>query len=123
MTPLPSMIQAPPMHDIRLFAKALLAGTHSIAALRAEFCTGEDPLVDLTGFTEEQLAAHDNCKVLPTPAICRYLAAEDELSDATIDSMELALERDYNIRPPWFIGSFRSNKGKALDYFYLLREQ
>lgn len=68
----------------------------------------------------------DNCKVLPTPAIQRYVASDDTLTNHTIDMMELALEKAYQIAAPWCITSMRSgseeNGNLAVDYFYLLKE-
>ena len=68
----------------------------------------------------------NNCKVLPTPAIQRYIASDDALDDHTIDMMELALEKNYNVAAPWCITSIRSgsveNGDLAVDYFYLLKE-
>jgi hypothetical protein len=111
------------MHDIIALAKTIFAGTHSIEALRAEFEMPDNEFADLSSVLPDQLAAFEGFKVLPTPAVCKYLATGDELSTETIDSMEIALERDYNIQAPWFITSVRGPGGKSLEYFYLLCER
>lgn len=68
----------------------------------------------------------DNCKVLPTPAIQRYLASGDTLTNHTIDMMECALETAYQVTAPWCITSMRTgseDEGNLnVDYFYLLAE-
>jgi hypothetical protein len=68
----------------------------------------------------------DNCKVMPTPAIQRYIESGDILTDHTIDMMELALEKAYQTEAPWCIVSMRSGSEEAgtlnLDYFYLIKE-
>jgi hypothetical protein len=83
----------------------------------------DDP-VCLASFPTE--AWVNNCKVLPTPAIQRYIESEDVLNNHTIDMMELALEKNYNVAAPWCITSMRSgseeNGDLAVDYFYLLKE-
>jgi hypothetical protein len=68
----------------------------------------------------------ENSKVLPTPAIARYLESDDTLTDHTIDMMELAIEKAYQVSEPWCIVSIRDGaEGQgnlAVRYFYLLRE-
>ena len=69
----------------------------------------------------------ENCKVLPPPAIQRYLDSDDTLTTHTIDMMELAMERDYKLLPPWCITSIRSgteeDENLAVEYFYLLKDE
>lgn len=68
----------------------------------------------------------DNRKVLPTPAILRYLDSDDTLTDHTIDMMEEALETAYQVTSPWCIVSIRDGSQEegdlAVRYFYLLHE-
>lgn len=69
----------------------------------------------------------DCCKVLPTPAVQRYLDSGDTLTNHAIDMMELALERDYGVSAPWCVVSHRKGREAdgtlAVDYFYLLQER
>jgi hypothetical protein len=68
----------------------------------------------------------DYCKVMPTPAIARYLESDDTLTDHTIDCMEMAIETAYKVMPPWCITSMRDGTEEdgnlSLRYFYLLKE-
>ena len=68
----------------------------------------------------------DNGKVLPIPAIQRSIESDDILSNHTIDMMELALEKSYNVSAPWCITSMlkgsEENGDLAVEYFYLLKE-
>lgn len=111
-----------PSADMKLFAKALLSGI-SFDALRAEFgLTAEEDLpIDPTGENFEFIRGS---RIPPTPGVCQYLASDDELTDEIIDSMELALERDYRITAPFFITSMRDCAEGRLQvrYFYLESE-
>lgn len=108
--------------DLKLFATALLSGA-SPKALLAEFgATPEEDLpIDPSGADLESIRGS---RILPTLAICKYLASDDDLTDEIIDSMELALERDYKIAAPFYITSMRDRKNGRLQvsYFYLERE-
>jgi len=122
MEPHNHMSNQTPPNNIRLFAEALLSGI-SLEALIADFrLEPEDDLpIDPTGADLESICGS---RILPTIAICNYLATEDELSHETIDSMEIAMEKAYGIQAPFFITSMRGHfKGKLMvEYFYLLNE-
>ena len=114
-------------NPLKLFGQALLAGTHSIGALGAEFgpAKGEDEPRDLTGIPPEALAVMGPCKVKPTPGVAAYLASGDPLTNDAIDRMELALEKAFGIAGPLFITAQRKGReGKdlAVEYFYLDRD-
>lgn len=114
-----------PSMDIKTFARALLDGT-SPTALLAEFGpdAGDDLPIDPTG--TDDLDSLRGSRILPTIGICRYLASDDPLTNTAIDSMELALERDYGITAPFFITSMRSGReghNLSIDYFYLEKEE
>jgi len=116
------------MSDIKQFAKALLAGTHSPEALLAAFSAGpgQGLPVDPTNATPDDLERLRGSKIIPTRGVCSYLASDDVLTNDTINQMELSLERDYGIKSPWCITSMVSGteeKGNlAVEYFYLERE-
>ena len=65
-------------------------------------------------------------KVLPSPAIQRYLDSGDTLTNKTIGCMEMAIERDYGVAPPWYIDCERSGREDdgdlAVDCFRLGKE-
>lgn len=108
----------------RLFAEALLAGTHSFKTLQAEFGLShdEDQAIDLSSITLEDRATYLSKKVLPTSGIARYLACGDLLTNEAINAMETAMEKEFKVEEPYFITSMRSGReGKDLkvDYFYL----
>lgn len=108
--------------DLKLFAQALLSG-RSLDAVIAEF--GVDPEADLPVSLEgvTDLEPLHGRKVLPTTGVCKYLATDDELTHAIIDSMELALEHDYGVKPPFFITSHRiEGEHPKVAHFYLDRE-
>ena len=69
----------------------------------------------------------NNSKVLPTPGVQAYLDSGDTLTDHAIDSMELALERDYRTVAPWYITSARKGReadgNLTVEYFYLGTER
>jgi hypothetical protein len=117
-----TMNEQTPYTDTKLFAEALLSGA-SLKALHAEFgLTAEEDLpIDPSGADLESIRGS---RILPTPGVCQYLASDDDLTNETIDSMEIALERDYRIPAPFFITSMRKrSKGKlSVRYFYLDRE-
>jgi hypothetical protein len=52
----------------------------------------------------------DLSKVIPTSGIQAYLASGDQLTNFTIDMMELAMERDYGVTMPWFIDCERTGR-------------
>lgn len=108
------------MFDLKLFATALLSG-RALEAVIAEFGAGPDDEqpVSLAGLTD--LGPLRGSKVLPTLGVCQYLASDDDLTDDIIDHMDLALERDYQIKAPFFITSHRTREDDRLQvaYFYL----
>lgn len=53
-------------------------------------------------------------KVLPPPDIQRYIDSDDDLTNHTIDMMELAMERDYKVTEPWYINCERTGSEKDL---------
>ena len=110
------------MSEEKLFAETLLAGTHSPAALKAEFGAVDDSAIDLSTIAPADLAAYQGRPVQPTSGIASYLASGDPLTDDAINSMELALEREYRIEAPYFITSKRvgtSSKDLKVIHFYL----
>jgi hypothetical protein len=112
--------QTPP-NNIRLFAEALLSGMPLDALIADSRLEPEDDLpIDPTGADLESICGS---RILPTTAICNYLAIEDELTHATIDSMEIAMEKAYGIQAPFFITSMRGHfEGKPqVEYFYLMK--
>jgi len=113
------------MSEESQLAEALLAGTHSPQALKAEFGAADDAAIDLATIAPADLAAHQGRKVLPTTGIAAYLASGDLLTDEAIDSMEISLEREFRIEQPFFITSQRSGvsgKNLKVEHFYLDRE-
>ncbi len=109
----------------RQFAETLLAGQHSPKAIAAEFLTGPDDPVDLTGKTPAELEDLRGSRVLLTPAIASYLASGDSLTTDTLDNAEIALEKHYGIQPPFYITSRRlgaSGSTLEADCFFLDRE-
>ena len=110
-----------------LYARALLTGSHSLDALDKEFgVDADDDPIDLNAVPRQKIHEYDLAKVLPSPAVARYLDSGDPLTHAAINKMELALEEHYNLAPPWFITSERSGAEDAgtlrVAYFYLSRE-
>lgn len=107
--------------DIDLFAKALLS-TRKFDDIFAEFGEVDDPGIILEAGAD--LEALLGSKILPTKGVCKYLASDDELDHKIIDNMELALERDYGVKAPYYITSMRSTKNgrHQVDYFYLGKE-
>jgi hypothetical protein len=86
----------------------------------------DDPDLPVCLATVPTAAWIDYCKVLPTPAIARYLQSDDTLTDHTIDCMEMAIETAYQVKPPWCITSIRDGTEEdgnlSVRYFYLLKE-
>jgi hypothetical protein len=105
------------------FIKALIDGKHSIHALQAEF-SSDDPMINLAELSPESLAELHGSRITPPEPITRYLASGDEITDYTIDQMELAMETAAALKPPFYITSMRSGEGTArtVDYFYLEKE-
>lgn len=69
----------------------------------------------------------NNTKILPTPGIQKYLDSGDTLTPHTIEMMELAMERDYAVEPPWYITSVvpfydKETESPVVEYFYLGKE-
>lgn len=64
--------------------------------------------------------------VTPTPAILRYLATDDILTQETIDIMETVIERAANVTAPWFVTSRREGSVHQCNLrvvnFHLLRD-
>ncbi len=87
------------------------------------FPTGDEP-VCLAAIPCEKWT--EFCKVLPTPAVQRYIESGDVLTDHTIDMMELALEKSYHTEAPWCIVAMRNGAEKngdlGVQYFYLIKE-
>ena len=119
---------SPPMApDLRLFAQALLSG-RPLESIIAEFgaLPEEDQPVSLAGADPAALESLVGSKVIPTESICKYLASDDDMTHAMIDSMELALERDCGVAAPFFITSRRENLPNGFckpTYFYLDKEE
>lgn len=70
----------------------------------------------------------ENTKLLPTPGIQRYLDSDDILTPHTIEMMELAMERDYGVKAPWYVTSVvpffdKETEAPVVEYFYLGREE
>jgi hypothetical protein len=122
MEPHTTMNEQTPSTEMKLFAEALLSGV-SLNALAAEFgSTAEEDLpIDPSGADLESIRCS---RILPSPGVCQHLASDDDLTDEIIDSMELALERDYRIPAPYFITSMRERTKGVIQvtYFYLDRE-
>ena len=116
------------MNDEKLFAETLLAGCHSLEALRAEFgaLPGEDGELNLAEVDPSQLENHRGSKVRPIPGVKLYLQSGDDLTNQAINSMELAMEKAYQVQPPFFITTMRdgeeAKKSLQVRYFYLDRE-
>ena len=109
------------MSEETLLAAALLAGTHSPKALNAEFGAADDEPINLATHPAA-LAELQGRKIIPTAGITSYLASGDILTDEAINSMEISLEREFRIQPPFFITSMRSGttgKDLRVEYFYL----
>jgi hypothetical protein len=68
---------------------------------------------DFSGIVPEDISAVpqnqwvNGTQVIPPPAIERYLASGDILTDHTIDMMELAMEKAFGVKSPWYISSLR----------------
>ena len=66
-------------------------------------------------------------KILPPPAIQRYLDSGDTLTNHTIDMMEMAMERDLGVEYPWYINAERAgsedNQTLSTTCFRLMKEQ
>jgi len=56
----------------------------------------------------------------------RYLDSEDELTGHTVNMMEEALERFYQVEEPWFLAAHCTGTEEAknlkVEYFYIDRE-
>lgn len=107
-------------------ARTLLAGNHSPKAIAAEFRTGDDTPVDISGFDAEQLEQFRGCRVKLTDHVARYLGSGDQYTKDTLDNAELALEKHYGLDDPWFITSRRTGDEASGSlqpvYFYLDRD-
>jgi hypothetical protein len=110
-----------PSADQDLFARALLEGRHSIAALKAEFSETDEPAIDLTGRLDD-LDDLQGSKVIPAPGVLAYLAGGDEITHAILDAAEEATEKHYQLPAGWFITSRRLEDPLRLDYMYLEKE-
>jgi hypothetical protein len=68
----------------------------------------------------------DCTRVIPPPAILRYLASGDTLSNQTIDIMEEAMETAFGVQSPWYITSIRNgsedDENLSVAHFSLRRE-
>jgi hypothetical protein len=68
----------------------------------------------------------DCTRVTPPPAIARYLASGDTLSDHAIDMMEEAMEKSFGVESPWYISSMRNgteeDQNLSVNYFVLHKE-
>ena len=112
------------MSEESQLAEAILAGTHSPLSLKAEFGAADDEAIDLATHPAS-LAELQGRKILPTTGIASYLASGDLLTDESINSMEVSLEREFRVEPPFFITSKRSGtsgKNLKVEHFYLDRE-
>ncbi len=116
------------MSDRNLFAEVLLAGAHSLEALRAEFGAGpgEDGEINLASVEPDAFDSLRGSKVMPIPGVKAYLATDDELTNESINLMEQAMEKAYHVQAPFFITSMRDGSEKKetlrVKYFYLDRE-
>lgn len=116
------------MTDEKLFAEALLAGCHSLAALRAEFAAlpGNDGEINLAEVDPAEFENLRGSKVRPIPGVKRYLESGDVLTHQAVNSMELAMEKAYQVQPPFFITTMRdgaeTKKTLQIRYFYLDKE-
>ena len=83
-------------------------------------------LVDLSRIPPEKFDEYDCARVTITPALQRYLASGDALTNHVIDQMEIYLEKAYGVADPFYITSVRKgseeNGDLQVDYFYLSRE-
>lgn len=85
----------------------------------------DDSPVCLANIPQE--AWMENTNVLPTPAIQKYLDSGDVLTPHTIEMMELAMERDYGVKAPWYITSEvpyynKETEAPVVQNFYLGKE-
>jgi hypothetical protein len=66
---------------------------------------GHEPFLDLPEclalIPKDQWSV--NTKILPTPGVQKYLDTGDTLTYHTIEMMERAMERDYQVEAPWYI--------------------
>jgi hypothetical protein len=64
-----------------------------------------------------------NSKVIPNPAVQRYLESGDTLTNHAIDMMEIAIEKAFGVDEPWYVTSTRRGREQdgslAVEYFYL----
>ena len=110
-----------------LHAVAIISGKHSTTALEAEF--GSDPpddAIDLATVAPGDIEDHLWSKVLPTPAIAKYLASGDPLTDDAINRMEESMETAYGIAMPLFILAEREGKegnNLRVKHFRLFKEE
>lgn len=79
---------------------------------------------DISAIPKDQW--EDCTRVTPPPAIARYLASGDTLSNHTIDMMEEALETAFGVASPWYITSIREgseeDENLSVAHFSLHRE-
>lgn len=93
---------------------------------------GIDPDEDFSDLAPEDLSAipqdqWEDCTHLVPPApILRYLESGDTLTHHTIDMMELAMEKAYQVSSPWYISSTRDGSEDAgtlqVRHFALMRD-
>lgn len=115
-----------PNNEIRQFAEILIAGTHSIQAIRDEFCVEPDnpiPTPDISTLSETALRELDCAKIVAPDPIRRYLESGEILSDYIIDQLELAIATAANLKDPFYISSMRDGSEEEANlevrYFYL----
>lgn len=89
-------------------AMATMSPTQAFNTLLADIGVGEpaDEPVHVNAIPQDQWI--DAMKIHPTPAIQQYLDSGDTLTHHTLEMMELAIERAYDIQPPWCVDCART---------------
>lgn len=110
------------------YARALLSGMN-LDHITDEFTADvDDSPIDLSASPREEWPLLVFSKVLPTPAIQRYLDSGDLFTHEAINKMELALETHYGIieEDDWYITSERkgkdADKNVVVSAFILMRD-
>lgn len=68
----------------------------------------------------------DCTRITPPPAIVRYLASGDTLTNHTLDMMEEAMEKTFGVDFPWYISSLREGTeedGNLSAKYFVLRKE
>jgi len=120
------MTQKQQAEELLMEASAIIAGKHSRAAIDAEFSDGQaaSPPIDLSTIAPADLPKYLFRKVLPTPAIAKFLdgvSAADPLTRETVNQMEVSLETTYGIiNLPFSIIAMTDSSPLRVQYFYLI---